>query len=456
MLRRRTLSAALLLILTSVCFAAEDNLPLSDRVVRLLSDLVRLDTTNPPGNETRAAEYLKQVAAQFGIPSETLGPDPRRHSFIARLKGAGKGRPLLLFAQSDTAPVDRAQWSFDPFSGEVKNNFVLGRGSRDSKALLAAELAVFVEIKRRNISLNRDLILCVEADGAGSSGMQWLMQNHWPKIDAEFAFGEGGYSFEAEGRRVFLVQTAEKLPLRVQLTARGGNGGKPEAAITRLSRAMTRLADAEPALRLTPGVRRYFRELARLSSYDWLLPALSRLENPATAAAAAREIRAKNPEFDALLHDTVQPLTIRSVNPRGPNSAPASAEAIVEVRRLPGESREEILGRLRGLVFELGVEVSLAPGPQTPVADASPLTSAAFRGMQNIFAKLHPEDVVAPYLAINPTGNAYLRSRNVAVYGLPLFQEPSNAGVDEKIGVPALQDGVELLWQIVLEIAGAS
>ena len=132
------------------------------------------------------------------------------------------------------------------------------------------------------------------------------------------------------------------------------------------------------------------------------------------------------------------------------------AEAIVEVRRLPGESREEILGRIRGLVFELGVEVSLAPGPQTPVADTSSLTSAAFRGMQNIFNKLHPEDIIAPYLAINPTGNAYLRSRNVAVYGLPLFHEPSNAGADEKIAVHELQDGVELLWQIVLEIADGS
>lgn len=449
-------SVALPFILTAVCFAAEDNLPMSDRVVRILSDLVRFDTTNPPGNETRVAEYLKQVTAQFGIPSETLGQDARRHSFIARLKGTGKGRPLLLFSQSDTTPVDRAQWSFDPLSGELKDKFVLGRGTKDSKALLAAELAVFVEIKRRNIPLNRDLILCVEADGAGSSAMQWLIQNHWPKIEAEFAFGEGGFSFEAEGRRVFLVQTAEKLPLRIQLTARGGNGGKPEGSIVRLSRALVRLAETEPALRLTPGVRRYFRELARLTSYDWLLPVLARLENPATAAAAAKEIRAKNPEFDALLHDTLQPLSIRTVNPRGPNTVPASAEAIVEVRRLPGESREEILGRIRGLVFELGVEVSIAPGPQTPVADASSLTSAAFRGMQNIFAKLHPEDIVAPYLAINPTGNAYLRSRNVAVYGLPLFHEPSNSGVDEKIGVSALQEGVELLWQIVLETAGGS
>lgn len=436
----------------------EDNLPLGDRAVRILADLVRLDTTNPPGNESRVADYLKQVAAQAGIPAETLGADPRRLNFIARLKGSGKNRPLLLFSQSDTATVDRTQWKADPFSGEVREGFVYGRGASDSKALLAAELAVLIELKRRNITLDRDLILCVEADGAGSSGMQWLLQNHWPKIEAEFAFGEGGYSFESEGRRVFLVQTAEKLPLRIQLTARGavaGSPGRAESPIVRLSRALVRLSEAEPAIRLTPGVRRYFREIARLDANDWLLPYLARLENPATAAAAAREIRAKNPEFDALLHDTIQPLSLRA-NARGATSPAGVAEAIVEVRRLPGESREEILGRLRGLVFELGVEVSTAPGPQTPVADSSSLNSAAFRAMQGIFNKLHPEDIVAPYLALQPTGNAYLRSRNVAVYGLPLFREPSNAVADEKIQIPVLQEGVEVLWQIVLQTAGGS
>jgi acetylornithine deacetylase/succinyl-diaminopimelate desuccinylase-like protein len=447
-----------------VIMAADDNLPLGDRVVRQLSALVRLDTTNPPGAETRVAAYLKQITLEFGIPSEDLGADPRRHNFIARLRGNGKARPLLLFAQSDTQSVgDRAQWTFDPFSGDIRNGFVLGRGSRDNKALLAAQLSVFLEIKRRNIPLQRDIILCVEADGAGSSGMQWLLQNHWPKLDAEFAIGEGGYWFEAEGRRAHLIQTAEKLPLRIQLTARPSIPGRPEPAIYRLSRALIRLADAEPAIRLTPVTKSYFRELAKLQQYEWLLPLMARLENPGTANAAARDIRARNPELEALLHDTLQPVSMRGGGPvTGAVAVRSSgnAEAVVEVRRLPGEGREEVLGRLRALLVDSGVEVGLAPGSQTPLADASPLNSVAFRAMQSVLGRLHPEDIVSPYIALQPTGNAYLRSRGVAVYGLPLFGETpangsANGQLDEKMAVKDLQDGVELLWQIVLEIAGA-
>ncbi len=442
------------IFVTALCcaLAADDNLPLSDRVVRLLTELIRLDTTNPPGSETRVAEYLKQTMAPFAIPSETMGADPRRLNFVARLKGTGKGKPVLLFAQSDTPPADKSQWTFDPFSGEVKNGFVLGRGSKDTKALLAAELAVFVEIKRRNIPLQRDLILCVEADGAGSSGMQWMMQNQWPKIEAEFAIGEGGSSYEADGRMVHLIQTAEKLPLRMQLTARPGIPGRiGEGPIIRLSRALVRLSEAEPAIRMTPVTKRYFREMARLAGNEWLLPVIARLDNPGTAAVAAREVRAKNADFDAMLHDSMQPVSFRG----GGRGTPTTAEAIVEVRRLPGESREEILGRMRALLVDVGVEVAVAAGPQAPGADASSLNTAAFRGMQTVFAKLHPEDIVTPFVSLQPTGNAYLRSRGVSVYGLPLFGD-AGAIADEKIPVAVLQDGVELLWQIVLEIAGGT
>jgi acetylornithine deacetylase/succinyl-diaminopimelate desuccinylase-like protein len=435
-------------------FGADENLPLSDRVVRYLSDLVRLDTSNPPGNETRVADYLKQVAQQFGIPVETMGPDLRRLNVVARLRGSGKGRPLMLFAQSDTSGADKALWTFDPFSGEVKGGFIHGRGSKDTKALLAAELAVFVEIKRRNIPLNRDLILCVEADGSGSSGMQWMMQNQWSKIDSEFALGEGGYSFDADGRKIHLVQVAEKLPLRITLTARNGGATRTEGPLVRLSRALIKIVDSEQTVRLSPVTRRYFREMAKLTGYEWLTPLIARLDAPATAAAAAKELRTRSADFDALTHDTVLPLTMRGSTRAAPV---AFAEAVVEVRRLPGESREEILSRYRALLGDTaGVEVTTAPGPLIPGADATSLNTAAFRSMQNVFGRLHPEDIVSPYLSLNPTGNSHLRSRGVAVYGLPLFGELSNAIPDERIASNVLQDGVELLWQIVLEIASGS
>lgn len=449
----RRLGAILFGLLASVAICATDDLTLDERATSYLSDLLKLDTSNPPGNETRAADYLRGVLAKHAVTSESLGGDPRRLNFIARIKGNGKGgRPLLLFSQSDTPAVDRAQWgNTDPFSGRVQDGFVYGAGARSGKALLAAELAVFVEIKRRNIQLGRDLILCVEADGAGSSGMQWLLQNQWPKIDAEFALGEGGYSFESDGRKVHLVQTAEKLPLRILLTTKAGIAGpRQEGPISRLSRAIIRLNEAEPSVRLTPVTRRYFQEIAKLAGNEWLTPLLARMENPATAVAAMREMKARNTSFSELVHDTVQPLTIRGSS-RGAN---AGAEALVEVRRLPGISRDEMLGRLRAAIGDAGVELTLASGPQVPRAEASSVSSGPFRSMQTLLTRMHPEDLIAPYISVRPTGNVYLRSRGVGVYGLPLFGDAGDGGPNEKLAVARLHDGVELLWQIVLEIAG--
>jgi len=139
-----------------VAYAADDdNRTLAGRTRQYLGDLIRLDTSNPPGNESRVASYLKQVADSSGIPAELLGDDPKRLSLVARLKGNGKNKPLLLMAHSDVVPAERKRWTVDPFKGEVREDYMYGRGSLDTKSLLAAELAVMVEIKRRNIKLSR-------------------------------------------------------------------------------------------------------------------------------------------------------------------------------------------------------------------------------------------------------------------------------------------------------------
>src|ERR1700722_19103045 len=170
------LTVALVLVLAVLGVAADDNRPLGERTRQYLTDLVRIDTSNPPGNETKVAEYLKQVADAHGIPAELQGGDPKRMHFIARLKGTGKGRPLLLMAHSDVVPVERSQWTSDPFGAQLKDGYIYGRGTQDDKSLLAAELAVLVEMKRRNIRPGRDIILLSEADEeAGSTGMEWLI-----------------------------------------------------------------------------------------------------------------------------------------------------------------------------------------------------------------------------------------------------------------------------------------
>jgi acetylornithine deacetylase/succinyl-diaminopimelate desuccinylase-like protein len=458
----RTVCALLCFLVPAV--AAEDNRSLSDRTRQYLTDLVHIDTSNPPGNETQLAQYLKQTVESFGISGELLGGDPKRMNFVARLRGSGKGRPLLLMAHSDVVPADRQHWTVNPFGAEVRNGFMYGRGTLDSKSLLAAEMAVMVEIKRRNLKLGRDLILLSEADEeSGSTGIQWLIQNAWPKIDAEFALNEGGSIFDTkDGTRVFQIQTLEKLPTRMVLTARGtaGHGSvpRPDNPIVHLFDAGSRLASAEQPVHLNGVTRRYFRGLSRLPDYDWLAPLLPRLENPATSKDAAAQIRKRDADLDSMIHTTVSP-TVLPPSGNNPNVIPNSAEAQLDVRRMPSESREDVLARLRQVVNDNAIDITFAPGPQPPTADPSSTMTTLYRAMDRVIARIYPHDaVVLPFMSRAATDGNYLRSRGMPVYGVPLIlREPGESrvhGNDERILTKSLDDGVELLWQMVLETAG--
>ncbi|PYT21280.1 MAG: hypothetical protein DMG58_32540, partial [Acidobacteria bacterium] len=286
-----------LLFVTAAAARANDSLEELTR--RYLIDLVRLDTTNPPGNETRVAQYLRRVCDAEGIEAETLGGDPARLNFIARIKGSGKLRPLILMAHSDVVPADQSQWTVDPFSAEIRDGFLYGRGAQDDKSLLAAELAVFVDLKRTGARLDRDVILLSEADEeAGSTGIQWLIANAWDKINGQFAVNEGGFAITtASGQRIYEIQTTEKIPTRVILVAQGtaGHGSLPrdDNPVLHLARAITRVADADQPVRLNTTTRRYLHAIAKLPDYRWLEPLLPRLENTSTANAVANQIRAR-------------------------------------------------------------------------------------------------------------------------------------------------------------------
>jgi acetylornithine deacetylase/succinyl-diaminopimelate desuccinylase-like protein len=453
---------ALVIVLATLGGAADDNRPLGDRTRQYLTDLVRLDTSNPPGNETRVAQYLKQVSDSHGIYCELVGSDPTRLNFIARLKGNGKGRPLLLMAHSDVVPAERAQWSVDPFRAENRGGFLYGRGTQDDKSLLAAELAVMVELKRRNIKLGRDLILLAESDEeAGSTGIEWLIKNKYSLIDSEFALNEGGFILETkDGPRVFQIQTTEKIPTRIILTAKGvaADGSVPRAddAVTHIAAAVAKLAQADQPVRVNATTRRYFRELSRLPEYSWLDAIRRRLDDPATALPTANQIRTHDPELDDLLRTTVAPTYLRAGTQI--NVIPNSAEARLDVRRMPSETHEEVVARFKAIVNDPAVEITLAPGQQMPAAEPSAVTTVLYHSMERAIGRMYPHDVVVPYMSRGATDSSYLRARGTAVYGVPVFLretgEGRSHGNDERILPKVLEDGVELLWQMVLETAG--
>ncbi len=445
-----------LLLLGTAAYGQDD---LAGRARRYLTDLIRIAAVNPPGSETKSAEYLKRVAEEAGIPCELLGPDGKRLNFVARLSGQSKERPLLLMAHSDVVPADPAQWSTDPFAAELKDGVIFGRGAEDDLSLLAAEMSVLVELKRKNVPLKRDIILLAEADEeAGSTGIQWLIANAWPKIDAEFALNEGGFSQEHPTRtRVFQIQTSEKVPTRIKMTARGtaGHGSlpRPDNPVARLARAITRLLDADQPVRLTTTTRRYLRDFSTLPRYEWLRPLIGKLEN-AASAAAANQIRARDPEIDAMLRTTLSP-TMLSAGMKI-NIIPNTAEAQVDVRRVPSETADEVLARFRRIVNDTAIEISSAGGQQMPSTEPSAQTTALYRTIEKIALAKYPKALVVPYMMRGATDGAFLREKGMAVYGVPVFLKQSESrahGNDERISVANLSAGTEMLLEIVLAVA---
>src|SRR5882724_4802564 len=453
-------SRLVIALLFATAAAAGANDSLEELTRRYLIDLVRLDTTNPPGNETRVAQYLKKVCDAEGIEGETLGGDPARLNFIARIKGSGKLRPLILMAHSDVVPADRSQWTVDPFSAEIRDGLLYGRGAQDDKSLLAAELAVLVDLKRTGARLDRDVILLSEADEeAGSTGIQWLIANAWDKINAQFAVNEGGFAITtASGQRIYEIQTTEKIPTRVILVAKGtaGHGSLPrdDNPVVHLAHAITRVTDADQPVRLNTTTRRYLHAIAKLPDYRWLEPLLPRLENSGTANAVANQIRARDAELAAMLRTTVSP-TMLSAGIKI-NVIPNTAEAQLDIRRLPNETHAEILERVRRMVHDPAVEVRAAPGQEMPATEPSGISTPLYEVMHQTFTHTAPTALVIPYMVRGATDGSYLRQKGIDVYGAPLFlredKESRAHGNDERISLESLTSGVRLLKEIVLAV----
>jgi len=216
---------------------------------------------------------------------------------------------------------------------------------------------------------------------------------------------------------------------------------------------MIRLTEADQPIHINPTTRRYLQALSKLPDYNWLVPLLPKLETPATAQAAAAQVRGHDPNLDGMLHTTLD----ASFRP-GSRSGD-TARARLDVRRMPSETREEVLARFRQIINDDSIELTFATGQPAPATEPSALTTPLYRGLENAITHVYPRDaVVVPFMSRGATDNSYLRSRGMAVYGAPVFlREPGESrinGNDERIGATAVDAGVELLWQMVLETAG--
>jgi acetylornithine deacetylase/succinyl-diaminopimelate desuccinylase-like protein len=427
-----------------------------------LQDLVKINTTNPPGNEQAAAKYVLGVLQKEGIIAEELPSAPGRSAVVARLRSsamADPSRALLLVAHLDVVGVDRAKWTVDPFAGLIKDGYLYGRGAIDDKAMLAMNLATFVALKRANARLNRDVIFLATDDeeGHGEASIKTLVAKYWDKFAAGYALNEGGNVVLKSGKVQYVaVQASEKVSVDVSVIARGvsGHASMPtkDNPVVHLSAAVAKIGGYTAPVHFTAIVRRYFEGLTAVED-DEIGKWMRSLDTPDRGEHAQKVISDANPQWNSMLRDTISP-TMLTAGVR-PNVIPSEARATLNIRLLPGDTIDGLLAELTKLVNDPLVRLDVQPDAGL-AAPPSSLESDFYAAIVKVAAQEFGGAPVLPYQSPWGTDSAQLRLHNVQAYGLwpfPLTEEDLKRmhGDDERIPLASFLKGIDVEARIVAE-----
>ncbi len=463
--------ALLLFILASIPFRtfaqshAENHVPAidwsryQDQAVQLLQQYLRIDTSNPPGNEVAAAEFFHRLFDQFGIQHTVFNYVPGRANVYAVLKGDGSLKPIVLLNHMDVVRADPKHWRVPPFSGEIVDGEIYGRGAVDMKGEGLLHLMVMLIAARERLPLKRDLIFLATADEeVGDSGSAWLIQNHPELVQgAQYLITEGGSSLMLkEGAIVYRVGVAEKAPLWLRLTAsgRGGHGSIPisDSAPNRLVRAMERVVQWQTPIRLLPSVEEYFHEIAALEKQ----PRASQFRNIRRALGNRSVVKSLSaePKFNYLFRNTIS-LTVLKGSEQT-NVIPAAAYAQLDVRLLPGESPEEFIAELRKVIDD--DHIAIEPVNQFKPPNSSSTDTDLYRIIKQVVPESEPRALVVPGLNSGYTESQMYRPLGITCYGFsPILVTPelqaTEHAANERVPVEQIRRGVRLLYEIVARAA---
>lgn len=424
--------------------------PIFDEALDIFVRYLQIDTSNPPGNEKPAARFLGSIIEAEGIETEYIETAPNREVLVARLRGDGSKRPLMLCNHTDVVPVEEEYWDVPAFEGVIKDGRVYGRGAVDMKGCGVMQLLAFLLLKRQGLALKRDLVFCAVPDEeAGSEyGMAWLCKHRPDVVDVEFELSEGGSGTPrlfGLDRKVFSIATSEKDICWLRLTAVGtpGHGSRPheDNSAVHLMRALLKLADWDRGITYTDETRAYVERLHQAG----LLPSLDDREE------LEARIRA-NPELHAMFVNTLNVTMLNSGIKA--NVIPAKSEAVIDCRLLPGQSKADWIEQIRDYIDDDRIIIELESPDQGEPTSAVPWDTELFRTIQDVLHEAMEDAVVVPTMTVGGTDNRFLRARGIPAYGfIPCLLSPEERagfhGNNEFLAIENLNMGVELMYEIV-------
>ena len=408
--------------------AAPQRAPLDWKAVdqetlRHFQALLKFDTSDPPGQEKPAVDYLKQVLEAEGIPVEILFNEPNRPNLVARLKGSGAKRPLLIMGHTDVVNVDPKKWKHPPFAAVRDGGYIYGRGSVDDKDNVVAGLMVMLTLKRQNVPLDSDVIFLAESGEEGSTrvGIQFMTNEHFAKVEAEYCLAEGGSVTRTGGKVKFAsVQTLEKIPRGIELTARGpaGHGSTPlrDNAVVRLAAAVAKIGAWKTPVRLNDTTRAYFERLAAISTPEEARQYRAILSADKKVVDGAEEhFLTRQPRHASMIRTSISPNIIQGGYRI--NVIPSEARATLDVRVHPDDDHVALMEQLKKVIADPNIEVAWAQRDVRPGSASGNLASEAFKAIEGMVTK-HYQTVTLPTMSPGATDMAYLRAKGVQCYGI--------------------------------------
>jgi len=439
---------------------------IEEEVTNLLSDLIHINTTNPPGNETEAAKYLAKSLEKDGFKCELFESAPGRGSVITRLNGTGEKPKLLLLSHLDVVAANSKEWSVDPFGGVVKDGFVWGRGALDMKSMTAIEVMVLKLLKRNNVKLKGDVILAATADEerGGEAGAGWLVRNYPEKVQAEYVLNEGGgLAIPIGTRSIYKIQTAEKGIYWFKIKAKGrpGHGSIPSAAdnaIMRMNKVIDTLGNYRAKITLVPTVKQFLTEIAKENPTVQQAVTLI-LQNPDSADQILDMLAQMDPamaeEIRASLRMTVTPTMINGGVKE--NIIPSECETVFDCRILLGQTPADAMNEIKGLLKDVEMEKLEFETIQANEPSESPSATPLYELIVNVLKEFEPNCATAPILLTGGTDSRFFRRVGSVCYGFqPLKADmpygemlKSIHGIDERISINNLVFGTSVLYNIV-------